>query len=165
MKPQKLPFWMHSLRPFHHRPHVVIITDAGFQSAWFSSCQIAGMGFYWSCQRDSQIQTSQRCKESWLNIKMCKGRLRKKYLGTGTLARSKHSQCDGHFYLYKKESAGRKSKRPEEKPGSPKTEKEQKASAREPWLIFNSTDEFKACKIIRLYSEECRLNRIFGMKK
>jgi hypothetical protein len=53
-------------------------------------------------------------KENWLNIKMCWDSTQTKYLGTGTLTRSKRLQCDGLFYLYKKESGGRKANGPEE---------------------------------------------------
>ena len=144
--------------------HVVIITDAGFQSAWFRHVRSLGWDFIGRVRGIVKFRLHSD-KESWLNIKMCKGSTQAKYLGTGTLARSKHSQCDGHFYLYKKESAGRKSKRARGKPGSPKTEKEQKASAREPWLIFSSTDEFKACKIIRLYSRRMQIEQNFRDEK
>ena len=30
------------------------------------------------------------------------------YLGPSTLARAEYARCDGHFYLHKKESKGRK---------------------------------------------------------
>lgn len=105
--------------------HVVIITDAGFQSAWFRHVRSLGWDFIGRVRGIVKFRLHSD-KESWLNIKMCKGSTQEKYLGTGTLARSKHSQCDGHFYLYKKESAGRKSKRPEESPAHPKRKRNKK---------------------------------------
>ena len=81
--------------------HVVIITDAGFQSAWFRHVRSLGWDFIGRVRGIVKFRLHSD-KESWLNIKMCKGSTQAKYLGTGTLARSKHSQCDGHFCLYKK---------------------------------------------------------------
>ena len=102
-------------------------------------------GFYWPYQGGVKFRLDSD-KDKWLDIKMCRGSSEAKYLGTGTLARKKRSQCEGHFYLYKHSPKGRKSGRARGRPGSPTTEKEQKAAGREPWLIFSNTAEFNAKK-------------------
>jgi len=51
------------------------------------------------------------------------------------------------------------------RPFSPKTEKEQQASGREPWLIFTSTDQFKPREIMKLYSRRMQIEQNFRDEK
>lgn len=97
--------------------------------------------------------------ECWLRRQELQASSKPEYLGPGTLARSEYARCDGHFYLQKKEPKGRKNKRTKGKPGSPTTEKEQRISAKEPWLIFSSTDEFRPREIMKLYSRRMQIEQ------
>ncbi|ACT06861.1 transposase IS4 family protein [Dickeya chrysanthemi Ech1591] len=143
---------------------VTLITDAGFKSEWFRHIKSLGWDFIGRI-RGSVKFCLHHDKENWLNAKDCAGTARAEYLGTGTLARSKKAQCNGHFYLYKKAPKGRKSKRPKGKPGHPTTEKEQRASAKEPWLIFTRADEFKPREIMKLYSRRMQIEQNFRDEK
>ena len=60
------------------------------------------------------------------------------YLGEGQLGRSKEAQHEGHFYLYKSKSRGRKFKRSKDR---------------------------AARAAVTAKAEECRLSKISGMKK
>ncbi|MFP2240985.1 IS4 family transposase [Pseudescherichia vulneris] len=143
---------------------VIIITDAGFQSAWFRHIKSLGWDFIGRIRGIVKFCLHEDT-EKWLNVKNCKGTTCAEYLGTGTLARSKYAQCDGHFYLQKKEPKGRKSKRAKRKPGYPTTEKEQQASAKEPWLIFTSMADFKPREIMKLYSRRMQIEQNFRDEK
>lgn len=145
--------------------HVVIVTDAGFRSAWFHHVKSLGWDFIGRVRGIVKFRLHSDNEDTWLSVKMCKGNAQAKYLGTGTLARSKRSQCNGHFYVYKKEAKGRKSQRAKGRPSTPTTEKEQKASAREPWLIFSSTDKFEAREIMKLYSRRMQIEQNFRDEK
>ncbi|QDX96996.1 IS4 family transposase [Pectobacterium carotovorum subsp. carotovorum] len=147
-------------------PHtrVTLVTDAGFQSAWFRHIKSLGWDFIGRIRGTVKFCLHDD-KENWLNVKDCMGTARAEYLGTGTLARTKYVQCDGHFYLYKKAPKGRKSKRARGKPGYPTVEKEQQASAKEPWLIFTSTDKFKPREIMKLYSRRMQIEQNFRDEK
>ncbi|SVI00692.1 ISSfl3 ORF [Shigella flexneri] len=146
------------------RTRVVIVTDAGFQSAWFRHIKSQGWDFIGRIRGVVKFRLDSD-KDKWLDIKICRGSSEAKYLGTGTLARKKRSQCEGHFYLYKHSPKGRKSRRARGRPGLPTTEKEQKAAGREPWLIFSNTAEFNAKKIMKLYSRRMQIEQNFRDEK
>ncbi|WCG83322.1 IS4 family transposase [Pectobacterium sp. A5351] len=143
---------------------VTVITDAGFQSAWFRHIKFLGWSFIGRIRGTVKFSLHHD-KENWMTVKDCEGTAQAKYLGAGTLARAKYAQCDGHFFLHKKASKGRKSKRARGKPGYPTVEKEQRASAKEPWLIFTSTDEFKPREIMKLYSRRMQIEQNFRDEK
>ncbi|NKI74238.1 IS4 family transposase [Dickeya sp. CFBP 2040] len=143
---------------------VTLITDAGFHNEWFRHIKALGWDFIGRIRGNVKF-CLHHGPEHWLNVKDCAGTARAEYLGTGTLARSKKAQCDGHFYLHKKASKGRKSKRARGKPGYPTVEKEQRASAKEPWLIFTNTDEFKPREIMKLYSRRMQIEQNFRDEK
>lgn len=143
---------------------VIIIADAGFQSAWFRHIKSLGWDFIGRIRGVVKFCLHEG-KEKWLNVKNYNGTERAEYLGTGTLARSKYAQCEGHFYLQKKSPKGRKNTRARGRPGSPKTVKEQRAAAKEPWLIFTSTDEFKPREIMKLYSRRMQIEQNFRDEK
>ncbi|UYA62532.1 Mobile element protein [Pectobacterium sp. F1-1] len=143
---------------------VIIITDAGFQSEWFRRIKSLGWDFIGRIRGNVKF-CLHHDKENWLSVKDCKETTSAEYLGIGTLARSKKAQCNGYFYLYKKTPKGRKSQRRKGKPSHPTTEKEQRASAKEPWLIFTSTEEFKPREIMKLYSRRMQIEQNFRDEK
>ncbi len=99
-------------RPFAPQTRVVIVTDAGFQSAWFRHIKSLGWDFIGRIRGVVKFRLDSD-KDKWLNIKMYRGSSEAKYLGTGTLARKKSSQCEGHFYLYIHSTKDKKAGKPE----------------------------------------------------
>ncbi|MBH3000766.1 IS4 family transposase [Serratia marcescens] len=107
----------------------------------------------------------QNTGEIWHHISDMKGENRPIKLGEGTLTRTHGSRCDGYFYLYRKEAKGRKNKRAKGRAARPKAEKEQRVSAKEPWLIFSNTDELKPREIMKLYSRRMQIEQNFRDEK
>lgn len=87
------------------------------------------------------------------------------YLGSGTLARAEYAQCEGHFYLHKKEPKKRKHKRSRCRISRYSQERDGRASAKEPWLTFSSTDEFSPAKVMKLYSRRMQIEQNFRDEK
>lgn len=87
------------------------------------------------------------------------------YLGPGTLARSEYARCDGHFYLHKKESKGRKHKHARCRIRRKSQVKDRHSSAKAPWLLFSSTDNFNHREIMRLYSQRMQIEQNFWDEK
>ncbi|EEF4653744.1 transposase, partial [Salmonella enterica] len=81
------------------------------------------------------------------------------------LARSEYARCDGHFYLHKKEPKGRKNKRSRCGIARPSQLKDASPAAKEPWLIFSSTDDFKPRVIMKLYSRRMQIEQHFRDEK
>jgi hypothetical protein len=69
------------------------------------------------------------------------------------------------FYLHKKEPKGRKSKRSRCGIARPSQIKDASSAAKEPWLIFSSTDDFKPCEIMKLYSRRMQIEQNFRDEK
>ncbi|EEG5735661.1 IS4 family transposase, partial [Salmonella enterica] len=103
--------------------------------------------------------------EYWFRRQELQASSNPEYLGPGTLARSEYARCEGHFYLHKKAAKKRKNKRARGRPFSSRTEKEQKAAGREPWLLFTSTDSFKPREIMKLYSRRMQIEQNFRDEK
>lgn len=143
---------------------VIIVTDAGFQNAWFRHIKSLGWDFIGRIRGNIQIRLNSK-GERWFRRQELQASSKPEYLGPGTLARTEYARCDGHFYLHKKEPKGRKNKRPRGKPGSPTTEKEQRISAKEPWLLFSSTDDFKPREIMKMYSRRMQIEQNFRDEK
>ncbi len=61
---------------------VVIVTDAGFQSAWFRHIKSLGWDFIGRIRGVVKFRLDSD-KDKWLGIKMCRGSSEAKYLGTG----------------------------------------------------------------------------------
>ncbi|EBH1515043.1 transposase [Salmonella enterica subsp. enterica serovar Pensacola] len=59
----------------------------------------------------------------------------------------------------------RKNKRTKGKTGFPRTEKEQRLSAKEPWLLFSSMDNFRPREIMKLYSRRMQIESNFRDEK
>lgn len=94
---------------FSEKTEVIIISDAGFQGHWFR--QIRSHGWVYVCR----VLGAQYYKinEEWEKVTkvMDKASCTPVYLGNGLLIRDKRAQHEGHFYLYKSRTKGRKFKR------------------------------------------------------
>ncbi len=106
-----------------------VVSEAIFRCALFSR-----RGEYWF--RRQELQASSKPE----------------YLGPGTLEIAEYAQCDGHFYLHKKEPKGRKHKHSRCRIKRKSQARDGRSSAKEPWLLFSSTDNFKPREIMKLYS-------------
>jgi hypothetical protein len=138
---------------------VVIITDAGFQANWFQHVKMLDWSFIGRVRGNVKFRL-QNMGEKWLHLSDMEGKNRPESLGKGTLTRTPGSRCDGYFYLYRKEAKGRKNKRSKGCAARPKAEKEQRVSAKEPWLIFSSSDDFKPREIMKLYSRRMQISEM-----
>ncbi|MEL5559008.1 IS4 family transposase [Serratia ureilytica] len=143
---------------------VIVITDAGFQANWFQHIKKLGWNFIGRVRGNVKFRL-QNTGEIWHHISDMKGENRPIKLGEGTLTRTHGSRCDGYFYLYRKEAKGRKNKRAKGRAARPKAEKEQRVSAKEPWLIFSNTDELKPREIMKLYSRRMQIEQNFRDEK
>lgn len=143
---------------------VIIVTDAGFQSAWFRHIRSLGWDFTGRVRGNIQLRLQEK-GEKWLKRQSLVAKRKPEYLGPGTLARSEYAQCDGHFYLHKKEVRGRKNKRARCRISRYSQERDGRASASEPWLIFSSTAEFGAAKVMKLYSRRMQIEQNFRDEK
>jgi hypothetical protein len=143
---------------------VVIITDAGLQANWFQHVKILGWSFIGRVRGNVKFRL-QNMGEKWLHLSDMEGKNRPESLGEGTLTRTPGYRCDGYFYLYRKEAKGRKNKRSKGRAAWPKAEKEQRASTKEPWLIFSSSDDFKPREIMKLYSRRMQIEQNFRDEK
>jgi hypothetical protein len=144
------------------RTKVIIVTDAGFQNAWFSHIKSLGWDFIGRVRGQILLRLDITGDIWWKPLEL-KASSHPEYLGGGALSRT--TQCEGHFYLHKRVAKKRKSRRARGKPFSPRTDKEQQASGREPWLIFTSTDCFKPREIMKLYSRRMQIEQNFRDEK
>ncbi|EKL1667351.1 IS4 family transposase, partial [Salmonella enterica] len=151
-------------RRVNPKAKVILITDAGFQSAWFRHIKSLGWDFIGRIRGTVQFCLLHD-DERWLKITDVRGKASPEYPGAGWLARAEYARCPGHFYLHKRETRGRKNQRSRGRLSSPTTEKEKQASAKEPWLIFTSTEEFKPREITKLYSRRMQIEQNFRDEK
>ncbi|EAV6588647.1 IS4 family transposase [Salmonella enterica] len=143
---------------------VIIVTDAGFQNAWFRHIESLGWDFIGRIRGNIQMRLEAK-GEYWFRRQELQASSKPEYLGPGTLARSEYARCDGHFYLHKKEPKGRKNKRSRCGIARPSQLKDASPAAKEPWLIFNSTDDFKPRVIMKLYSRRMQIEQNFRDEK
>lgn len=143
---------------------VMIVTDAGFQSAWFHHIKSLGWDFSGRVRGNIQLRLKEK-GEQWFKRQALTAKKKPEYLGPGTLARAEYAQCDGHFYLHKKEPKGRKSQRARCRISRYSQEKDNRAAAKEPWLIFSSTNEFSPVKMMKLYSRRMQIEQNFRDEK
>ncbi|AIP97068.1 hypothetical protein N898_00055 [Salmonella enterica subsp. arizonae serovar 62:z36:- str. RKS2983] len=143
---------------------VIIVTDAGFQNAWFRHIESLGWDFIGRIRGNIQMRLKAK-GEYWFRRQELQASSKPEYLGPGMLARSEYARCDGHFYLHKKEPKGRKNKRSRCGIARPSQLKDASPAAKEPWLIFNSTDDFKPRVIMKLYSRRMQIEQNFRDEK
>lgn len=139
---------------------VIIITDAGFQSAWFHHIKSLGWDFIGRIRNNVQFCLDEE-PETWLKVSDCPGDKTPKYIGAGTLVKEKKKSIHGHFYTYKKSPKGRKNKRP----AYAKADKEHRRSTQESWIIFSSTDGYRPREIMKLYSRRMQIEQNFRDEK
>ncbi len=143
---------------------VIIVTDAGFQNAWFRHIESLGWDFIGRIRGNIQMRLEAK-GEYWFRRQELQASSKPEYLGPGTLARSEYARCDGHFYLHKKEPKGRKNKCSRCGIARPSQPKDAIPAAKEPWLIFSSTDDFKPRVIMKLYSRRMQIEQHFRDEK
>ncbi|EAQ2107228.1 IS4 family transposase [Salmonella enterica] len=143
---------------------VIIVTDAGFQNAWFRHIESLGWDFIGRIRGNIQMRLEAK-GEYWFRRQELQASSKPEYLGPGTLARSEYARCDGHFYLHKKEPKGRKNKCSRCGIARPSQLKDASPAAKEPWLIFSSTDDFKPRVIMKLYSRRIQIEQHFRDEK
>lgn len=143
---------------------VVIVTDAGFQNAWFRHIKSLGWDFIGRIRGNKQLRLTRKGK-CWLRRQELQASNKPEYLGPGTLSRAEYARCDGHFYLHKKESKGRKHKHSRCRIRRKSQMNDGRSAAKEPWLIFSSTDDFKPREIMKLYSRRMQIEQNFRDEK
>lgn len=146
------------------KARVIIVTDAGFQNAWFRHIKSLGWDFIGRIRGNIQMRLDSK-GEYWFRRQELQASSRPEYLGPGTLARSEYARCDGHFYLYKKEPKGRKHKHSRCRIRRKSQIRDGQSSAKEPWLLFSNTDDFKAREIMKLYSRRMQIEQNFRDEK
>ncbi|HHL2713287.1 TPA: IS4 family transposase [Yersinia enterocolitica] len=143
---------------------VFIVTDAGFQNAWFRHIKSLGWDFIGRIRGNKQLRLTRK-GECWFRRQELQASNKPEYLGPGTLSRAEYAQCDGHFYLHQKALKGRKNKRSRCRPTRFSQVCDARGAAKEPWLIFSSTDDFKPREIMKLYSRRMQIEQNFRDEK
>ncbi len=146
------------------KARVIIVTDAGFQNAWFRHIKSPGWDFIGRIRGNIQMRLDSK-GEYWFRRQDLQASSKPEYLGPGTLARSEYARCDGHFYLHKKEPKGRKNRRSRCRIERKSQIRDGRSSAKEPWLIFSSTNDFKPREIMKLYSHRMQIEQNFRDEK
>ncbi|HEY3985557.1 IS4 family transposase [Cedecea sp.] len=148
----------------NQKARVIIVTDAGFQNAWFRHIKLLGWDFIGRIRGNKQLCLTRK-GEHWFRRQELQASSKPEYLGHGTLSRSEYAQCDGHFYLHKKALKGRKNKRSRCGITRPSQVKDARSAAAEPWLLFSSTADFKPREIMKLYSRRMQIEQNFRDEK
>ncbi|EKS7774977.1 IS4 family transposase, partial [Edwardsiella ictaluri] len=151
---------------------VIIVTDAGFQNAWFRHIKSLGWDFIGRIRGTVKFRLL-KTGEYWYHVSDIKAERhppikassRPVYLGVGTLGCTEYARCDGHFYLHKKPSCGRKNKHSRCRIYRKSQVRDARRAAKEPWLIFSSTDDFKPREIMKLYSRRMQIEQNFRDEK
>lgn len=146
------------------KARVIIVTDAGFQNAWFRHIKSLGWDFIGRIRGNIQMRLDSK-SEYWFRRQELQASSKPEYLGPGTLARSEYARCDGHFYLHKKEPKGRKNRRSRCRIERKSRIRDGRSSAKEPWLIFSNTNDFKPREIMKLYSRRMQIEQNFRDEK
>ncbi|EBS4412910.1 IS4 family transposase [Salmonella enterica subsp. enterica serovar Infantis] len=143
---------------------VFIVTDAGFQNAWFRHIKSLGWDFIGRIRGNKQLRLARK-GEYWFRRQELQASNKPEYLGPGTLSRAEYARCDGHFYLHRKETKGRKHKHSRCRIRRKSQMRDGRSAAKEPWLIFSSTDDFKPREIMKLYSRRMQIEQNFRDEK
>ncbi|MEX8816068.1 transposase, partial [Salmonella enterica] len=135
-----------------------------FQNAWFRHIKSPGWDFIGRIRGNIQMRLDSK-GEYWFRRQELQASSKPEYLGPGTLARSEYARCDGHFYLHKKEPKGQKNRRSRCRIERKSQIRDGHSSAKEPWLIFSSTNDFKPREIMKLYSRRMQIEQNFRDEK
>lgn len=120
---------------------VTIITDAGFKTPWFKKVQSLGWNFagrvrgniQFRLENETDWQSTKALHSKAINAKVVR-------LGKGQLGKTTSKSLEGHFFIYKAFSKGRKKKKQKGKSIFPDNEKRCKALNTEPWILFSSCE-------------------------
>jgi hypothetical protein len=143
---------------------VVIITDAGFKNAWFRHIKSLGWDFVGRIRGNTHLRLESE-GWAWLRPADIIAGNSPEHLGSGTLSQAAYAQCDGHFYIQKTKPKGRKHKRARCRIRRGKQVRCGRSAAKEPWLLFSSTTEFKPREIMKLYSRRMQIEQNFRDEK
>ncbi|EBX7333475.1 IS4 family transposase [Salmonella enterica subsp. enterica serovar Sandiego] len=146
------------------KARVIIVTDARFQNDWFRHIKSLGWDFIGRIRGNVRMRLDSK-GEYWFRRQELQASTKPEYLGPGMLVRSKYTRCNGHFYLHKKKPKGRKNKRSRCGIARPSQIKDARSAAKEPWLIFSSTNNFKPREIMKLYSRRMQIEQNFRDEK
>lgn len=140
---------------------VTIVTDAGYQSPWFTHVKTLGWDFVGRIRNN--IQSLLDSETEWQNAKKLTAHATRtpKALGAGWLSKTQKSRISGHFYIYKSVSKGRKTKKV--KFGASETEYSRRG--KDAWLIFSSIATNKAREVINLYGKRMQIEQNFRDEK
>lgn len=137
---------------------VIIITDAGFRTDWFRHISLLGWRFAGRVR--GCISFRLEGNKKWLKISELQAGGAPVKVGYGILARKPRLPCYGSFYLHKRPPAGRHGQG-----GLPKTQREHRSSAREPWLVFSNEEGMSPAQIMMLYSRRMQIEQNFRDEK
>ncbi|WP_418382040.1 transposase [Yersinia enterocolitica] len=79
---------------------VIIVTDAGFQNAWFKHIKSLGWDFVGRIRGYTRLRLHRK-GDIWHKPQELQAKSQPEYLGPGTLSRTQYARCEGHFYLHK----------------------------------------------------------------
>ena len=119
------------------------------------------------CKPCGQSHNSYRCgfPECMVPASGITGQKQTRIFGDGYTCRSEYAWCDGYFYLHKKETKGRKNHRSRCRIERKSQIKDGRSSAKEPWLIFSTTNDFKPREVMKLYSRRMQIEQNFRDEK
>lgn len=135
-----------------------------FQNAWFRHVKSLGWDFIGRIRGNIQLCLDSQ-GEYWFRRQVLVAKNKSEYLGVGTLARADYARCDGYFYLHKNAPKGRKYKHSRCGIDRPSQIKVARSAAKEPWLIFSSSNVFKPREVMTLYSRRMRIEQNFRDEK
>ncbi|MGJ0579372.1 IS4 family transposase [Xenorhabdus bovienii] len=151
-------------RAVNPKARVLIVTDAGFQNAWFKHIKMLGWDFVGRIRGNTQLRL-EKYGEFWFKRQALKATTTPQFLGFGTLSKAEYARCDGYFYLHKRPNKGRKFKKSRYRMVRKSQVKDGRSAAMEPWLIFTSMDDFKPRQIMKLYSRRMQIEQNFRDEK
>ena len=136
----------------------IIITDAGFRTDWFR--HISQLGWSFIGRVRGCISFRLEGKKEWMKISELQASDSPEKVGFGVLARKPRTACYGSFYLHKRPAAGRRGSG-----GLPKTQREHRSSAKEPWLLFSNMNDLEPHQVMALYSRRMQIEQNFRDEK
>lgn len=137
---------------------VIIVTDAGFRTDWFR--HVRHLGWQYTGRVRGLVSFRLEGTHRWLNISDLQAGSEPVRVGYGVLARKPREPCFGSFYLQKRPSVGRHGQG-----GMPKTNREHRASAQTPWLLFSNVEGREPEQIMKLYSRRMQIEQNFRDEK
>ncbi len=143
---------------------VIIVTDAGFQNAWFKHIKSLGWDFVGRIRGYTRLRLHRK-GDIWHKPQELQAKSQPEYLGPGTLSRTQYARCEGHFYLHKTAPKGRKNRRSRGRIKRYKQERDGRSSAKTPWLLFTSSDDFKPREVMKIYSRRMQIEQNFRDEK